>query len=1217
MRDMSKFGRVVSKVSRKAIAIALAFAMSMPGAIYADEVGTANPAPASEVEVDSMGRVLKYFVSPEEHYQDIVDEAKALGVPDAFIKHYFANEYEQDKISKIDEMKTVKNTVGTKGLVLKKISLVKLAQTKIDLGEFNFGDYKAGNMVYSILSSKKVKGTAYFYVDNETEPFYSARIRGSIDDPWGVPQSFAADVRKLDLKKQAHFYLKFVADEVLDSEGKINTEAEGKGSLYLESLFFTEGSTPVLSFDIDKEVNSVAEINGSVIHNTLGYGVMNVQVPEGYISPISKEELTDKTYELDYIKGRGNSTWRQSKKPYKIKLDKKDTLLGMPANKHWGLLANYFDYTLLRNRYTDYLAEQLKMPYTPRSVAVDVVMDGVFYGSYQLSETIRIDDNRIAIDEVKKNATTEPDITGGYLLQHNASWLSGEKLPRVGDGDTKLVVEKPEYDEDSNPEAKKAQLDYIGKYLGTIDKAVDNAGNIDKSSDSDGSYAVGNVDDGEGEGEEDENIPNWRDVLDEDSLINYTLMQSFSLNNDSYSGSTYYYKPKNDKLYCGPVWDFDFVAWGAYLPNFENQAASDIAYAGSEYGNEFGIAEADGEESAEENEVGSGLQGFGNAMFAPWFLSLYSNDKEFKDNVVKRWNEFSAILKESAKEGGILDQMAKETYMSALANYQVASSYLIDGQSYWGFGEIPMVSDNCEKYTLNYFNEINRLKHFVNSRASWVDENITEMDSFIGGIKFRDRKAKFYVDDELYAEYDINKDGFVEEEVADAPEKEGYIFKGWFYIDDDGEEIKYNPSEEQYTLIPGTDDNSPGVIVGKSYYAKYVSVSDLVDIESFKFVRDTVYVPMYKHEDENDYAVGNVEGDLDESSYSSVILDLKQLIRVLPFDANMEEMEFCEVDKNGKELKLDFEFDNSEELFDGTSNCGYVEPNGYLNITDLGEIYIKAKFKDKSAVIKVVGIDMDDEAVPTKLTADKEVKLKVGDYGDVNFKYDVEDKIAYYMYPSVRFTALDDGIVELGTFGSFRAVKPGETTIASLIEIEEKMLVALTKVTVVDPNAKPEEKAKAPKKGKKITDKKFIYKITKKASDNGKKAGEVVVVKLLNKKLTKATVKTVVKIDGYKYKVTAIGKKAFKGAKKLKKVTIGKNVKKIGAKAFYNLKKLTNVTFKSKKLPKLGKKAFYKKGKKKITIKFDKKLKKKTKKALKKSLKKALKKAKCKGVKVK
>ena len=139
-----------------------------------------------------------------------------------------------------------------------------------------------------------------------------------------------------------------------------------------------------------------------------------------------------------------------------------------------------------------------------------------------------------------------------------------------------------------------------------------------------------------------------------------------------------------------------------------------------------------------------------------------------------------------------------------------------------------------------------------------------------------------------------------------------------------------------------------------------------------------------------------------------------------------------------------------------------------------------------------------------------------------------------------------------------------------------------------------------------IADKSFTYVVTKVAT--AKKAGEVKVTGLVKKNVKKANIKATVKLNGFKYNVTAVGDKAFKGAKNLKTVVIGKNIKSIGAKAFANLKKLTKVTIKAKKLPKIGKNAFVKKGKK-VTIKVNSKLKK--------SAKKALKKAKCKGIIVK
>lgn len=77
-----------------------------------------------------------------------------------------------------------------------------------------------------------------------------------------------------------------------------------------------------------------------------------------------------------------------------------------------------------------------------------------------------------------------------------------------------------------------------------------------------------------------------------------------------------------------------------------------------------------------------------------------------------------------------------------------------------------------------------------------------------------------------------------------------------------------------------------------------------------------------------------------------------------------------------------------------------------------------------------------------------------------------------------------------------------------------------------------------------------------------------------DKKLTTVKIPGAVKLGGTSYKVTEISSGALKGYTKLKKLTIGKNVKKIGAKAFMNCKKLKKMSIKTSKLKTIGKKAF-------------------------------------------
>lgn len=90
----------------------------------------------------------------------------------------------------------------------------------------------------------------------------------------------------------------------------------------------------------------------------------------------------------------------------------------------------------------------------------------------------------------------------------------------------------------------------------------------------------------------------------------------------------------------------------------------------------------------------------------------------------------------------------------------------------------------------------------------------------------------------------------------------------------------------------------------------------------------------------------------------------------------------------------------------------------------------------------------------------------------------------------------------------------------------------------------------------------------------------------LNKKLSvevidgskasgKVSIPDKISFAGKDYKVTGIANNAFAKNKKVKKVTLGKNIKTIGQKAFFKCKSLNQVTIQSTVLKKVGSKAFY------------------------------------------
>ena len=136
----------------------------------------------------------------------------------------------------------------------------------------------------------------------------------------------------------------------------------------------------------------------------------------------------------------------------------------------------------------------------------------------------------------------------------------------------------------------------------------------------------------------------------------------------------------------------------------------------------------------------------------------------------------------------------------------------------------------------------------------------------------------------------------------------------------------------------------------------------------------------------------------------------------------------------------------------------------------------------------------------------------------------------------------------------------------------------------------------------------FIYQITSIDTATLGQSKVIGVVAAKKNKITKVTIPDRADCKGYRLNVTAVGDKAFKSMKKLKKVTIGnkvtvigknafkkcskletvvigKAVKTISSKAFIGDNKIKKITFKGKKLKTVKKNAFSKKAKKNIKSK--------------------------------
>ena len=290
---------------------------------------------------------------------------------------------------------------------------------------------------------------------------------------------------------------------------------------------------------------TVVSADGNV--NTYNVSVSNTGLPVVVIGTAGEAAIPPKTEDwlagtlikiynadgvLDYegtednIRGRGNSTWEFPKKPYAIKLDKKASILGMPKHKRWVLLANWMDRTMLRNSVAFRISELTDLEWTPRGESVEVVLNGKHVGNYYLCEQIKVDENRVCINEMTSTDVDGDDITGGYLMELDTYFDEVNKF-KSDIRDLPYMFKEPD-EETLNTH----QFEYMKNYVNELEYALYD----------DEMFASGK----------------YTDYIDVDSYIDWWFVYELAQNSEpGHPKSCYMYKDKSSKMKAGPVWDFD------------------------------------------------------------------------------------------------------------------------------------------------------------------------------------------------------------------------------------------------------------------------------------------------------------------------------------------------------------------------------------------------------------------------------------------------------------------------------------------------------------------------------------------------------------------------------------------------------------------------------------------------------------------------------------
>ncbi len=157
-------------------------------------------------------------------------------------------------------------------------------------------------------------------------------------------------------------------------------------------------------------------------------------VTKDYMNAVISVSNCDEKYVLDEVsaevKVRGNATAGYAKKPFRIKFNKKQYMLGLNDDlkaKSWVLLAEYGDSSSMKQSLALYLGQGIlgEDLYCSDFIHVEVNVNGDYRGVYLLVEQQQIDENRVNINEA------EEDYQGvdiGYLFELDGYYYGEDPL---------------------------------------------------------------------------------------------------------------------------------------------------------------------------------------------------------------------------------------------------------------------------------------------------------------------------------------------------------------------------------------------------------------------------------------------------------------------------------------------------------------------------------------------------------------------------------------------------------------------------------------------------------------------------------------------------------------------------------------------------------------------------------------------------------------------
>ena len=392
------------------------------------------------------------------------------------------------------------------------------------------------------------------------------------------------------------------------------------------------------------------------------------------------DTITHPGQHIDYqgyiaLRHRGNSTYNDSpKKPYSFRTladpmwrgiakKKRVSLLGMPKDNNWALLAPYADKSMIR----DLLAFEISRPwmeYVPEGHYCELILDGTYYGIYILSEVVSRGRYRLNLEE--PTANSGDDLTGGYLVEVDCddditrtskyNPVNANGVP-YKDKHVLFQFKSPDYEE-----MTRAQRHYIINRIDMMEKA----------------FATGN----------------YEQFIDVMTFIDYQIAMELSHNVDGYrlSGKFYKRRDSEDPRFKMAIWDFN-IAYGN-ADHREGWRTDTWIY--------------------QNNDV---LYREQDNYLVPFWWYILNNDPNYTALLKQRWAQYRNSNLTVDRIDATIDSLA-QTLVSHGAISR--NSDLVEGEPE-GVGK--RVWPNHYIAT-DYNDEINHLKQWLAERIAWMDKQL-------------------------------------------------------------------------------------------------------------------------------------------------------------------------------------------------------------------------------------------------------------------------------------------------------------------------------------------------------------------------------------------------------------------------------------------------------------------------------------------------------------